>query len=471
MKIIHLVPFLMILLLLTGVNSALASQQSWAIRGKAVTIDGVKNGWLVIEDGVIKKVGAKADELPDGIKKIKWNHYIFPGLIDTHNHVKWNSIPQWSVGPYANRYEWLERNLDYRGEVQAPYYALQEHTLKETSQKYGEVRAIIGGTTLIQGSYYELQPNFLCRNLDERYKALNQVTSLMKEKPERLKLLSDGLDRGKFNRVFIHLAEGLPTDSTTKGEFQNLKEKELDKDGVVIIHGLGLKEKDFKHMSKKNMHLVWSPVSNWNLYRGIADIKSALKSGLVVSLAPDWTISGSDNVLEEMKFAYAIGKAKWGNLITPKLIFEMTTTNAARVSGVDKETMKNGIPLGQIAPGYAADLILAPKLDAVLTSYDIDSAKPIENTPSKEDDPYESLLRTYPKHIHLVFINGYPVYGDRSTMKELVKSIDKISVQNTPKAIARERTYNENESNHERYREIEEKLEDVLPELAPLVEN
>ena len=104
-------------------GSVLAQSRSWAIKGKAVTTDGIKDGWLIIEDGVIRKVGAAVDELPNGVKQIEWNQYIFPGLIDSHNHSKWNSIPQWTHGPFKNRYEWQDES-NYKDTVEAAYNKL-----------------------------------------------------------------------------------------------------------------------------------------------------------------------------------------------------------------------------------------------------------------------------------------------------------------------------------------------------------
>ena len=70
----------------------------------------------------------------------------------------------------------------------------------------------------------------------------------------------------------------------------------------------------------------------------------------------------------------------------------MATSDAAIVGGVDDR-------LGKIEVGFKADLFLAPKFDP---------------------DPHVSLLKTYPKDIELVVIDGVPVCGKRQEMKEMV---------------------------------------------------
>lgn len=112
--------------------------------------------------------------------------------------------------------------------------------------------------------------------------------------------------------------------------------------------------------------------------------------------------------------------------------------------------------MGRLEPGYAGDLFLAPKLDLKKT---------------ESDDPHESLLRTYPKHIHLVFIDGKPIYGDLNVMKKWSRDFDQIMVQNVPKAIVTVDTSSSETENQQRYDEIYKKLSDVLTEIAPLVEN
>lgn len=122
--------FVILFFFLVNIAAPMAAQaanslnQTWAIHGKAVTENGIKEGWLVFRNGVISAVGADESTVPADATKLDWNGYIFPGLIDTHNHVDWNSIPQWTDGPFKSRYEWLD-DPRYKDSVDAQHAALK----------------------------------------------------------------------------------------------------------------------------------------------------------------------------------------------------------------------------------------------------------------------------------------------------------------------------------------------------------
>jgi len=76
-----------------------------------------------------------------------------------------------------------------------------------------------------------------------------------------------------------------------------------------VVHGTAFGEAEFKKMADHGMSLVWSPRSNVFLYGAgtdytkTTDIKMALGLGINVALAPDWSLGGSQNLLDELKFA------------------------------------------------------------------------------------------------------------------------------------------------------------------------
>lgn len=198
------------------------------------------------------------------------------------------------------------------------------------------------------------------------------------------------------------------------------------------------------------MYLVWSPESNFVLYGETAKVIEAIEEGVTVSLAPDWTITGSDNVLAEMKVAWNFSQTQLGGKVTPRQLFQMVTVNAAKVAGVDRF-------LGKIAPKHAADFFLAPKL---------------------MNDPYLSLLKTRPRDIHLVFVDGLPIYGACDEMKELVSSkaideaaIDQIEVEGIKKGVITLGDPLTALHYGQHYQDIENTLKNALPKLAPLIED
>jgi 5-methylthioadenosine/S-adenosylhomocysteine deaminase len=139
------------------------------------------------------------------------------------------------------------------------------------------------------------------------------------------------------------------------------------------------------------MSLTWSPASNVALYGATANIPAALDAGVTVALAPDWSMGGSQNLLDEMRFADAWDNAHFSDRLKAKDLVLMTTTNAAAVVGL-------GDRLGQIKKGYIADLFVVSG-DVAL--------------------PYDAILAATPKEVKLVMIGGQVLYGDPALQSSL----------------------------------------------------
>jgi cytosine/adenosine deaminase-related metal-dependent hydrolase len=424
-------------------------EQVWAISGRIVSEDGARRGWVVFDhnDGTIIDVCDREEDVPPSALRIRHEGYIFPGLIDTHNHCHWNSVPLWRPGRlYENRYEW-QASAEYDEEVRALYHAIEDAGLWDQSLKYGEIRALIGGTTMIEGSD-DIDPDHLVRNLDWEWGAYSYVPDITQADPWLIDAVKFYLQMGWLNRVFLHVGEGKKTDPRVQAEFPFLEAAGLAIPGIVIIHGVALTQDNFETMAQNGVHLVWSPKSNDVLYGETADVVGAINAGVTVALGPDWAISGSDNLLEELKFAHEYSARHLGGAIRPRQLFKMATSDAAKVAGVDGPFWPR---LGRIEVGYQADLFLAPRLGP---------------------DPYLSLLKTYSKDIELVVINGKPLCGKRQLMRDLSDpaELDEITVSHKKRAIDLIEPAM-GPKGLERYDEIVNLLEGVIEEIAPLVED
>jgi len=386
-----------------------------AIHGRVVDEMGATDAWVVIHRGIITAVATSSSQLPHNARRIEHDGYIFPGLIDTHNHPHYNFVPAWRPGrTFQNRYEWQD-DAAYKEKVTAVYEKLPEEELYD-GLKYGEVRAVIGGTTTLQGTFDPPEGMVLVRNLELPYDAVGTATALAKLQPDTIARWREGLEDGSLRRVFIHLAEGKRSDSKSKAEFEALKQLGLLRAGVVVIHGTALGETEFKQMAAAGVPLVWSPTSNLNLYGETSDVAAAMRAGVTVALAPDWSITGSDNLLEEMKVAADyLAKPENGFGVSEaeaaKIVYRMSVTDAARVAGLDSF-------LGDIRPGFAADLVLAPEMDT---------------------DPWLSLLQTTPDRIRATYVDGNAVYGDLDYLRKqcgyVDAAIEECEVEGTTKGV------------------------------------
>jgi hypothetical protein len=138
------------------------------------------------------------------------------------------------------------------------------------------------------------------------------------------------------------------------------------------------------------MSLVWSPRSNIFLYGGgvdltkTANVPLAISKGVNVALAPDWSIGGSQNLLDELRFADRVDNTIWTDTLSPRALARMVTTNAARALGLQAT-------LGSLAAGKKADLVVVGG----------DRAR-----------PYDALLAATPADVRLVMVGGASLYGD-----------------------------------------------------------
>ena len=97
------------------------------------------------------------------------------------------------------------------------------------------------------------------------------------------------------------MAEGTSEELLT--EYTELETHGLLRDKLVGIHCTALNPNNWKVLGKNKVKFVWSPLSNLLLYGKTADVVSAKKNGVLISLGSDWTPTGSKNLLWELKVA------------------------------------------------------------------------------------------------------------------------------------------------------------------------
>ncbi|HMY60275.1 MAG TPA: amidohydrolase family protein, partial [Pseudomonadota bacterium] len=190
---------------------------------------------------------------------------------------------------------------------------------------------------------------------------------------------------GSCNAYAVHVAEGI--NATAKNEFATLESRAggcLLAPQTAIVHGTALGNAEFTKMAATGMKLIWSPKSNLFLYNDTTRIDQALLAGVsTIALAPDWSLGGSVNLLDELKVAQSVSQNKFSGMLTPKQLFLMVTLDAARALGVD-------LMLGSLEVGKRADLVLVRK---------------------QADDPYAALLAASGRDVDLVMVDGKPLYG------------------------------------------------------------
>lgn len=407
--------------------SSALSQQPFTLQGTIVTPSQVlTNGAISISGSMIEDIAASPSGGQGSV--IATDSFIFPGLIDVHDHITWNMLPRWRPNrTFNNRYEWQQTDA-YSIALSQPHYAItSDHELACDADRFGEVKAIVGGATSVVGG---LTPTYgtndngcilgLVRNLDIDAEFNGSV--LNKEKvwytiyPLEMSLsteaeVSAGLKSGAVTAFLIHAGEGSVTDPAAAREFRML-DKGGDgflRPGVSIIHGAAFNAEDFATMAKAGVGLVWSPRSNIELYGSTTDVRSAKSAGVKIALAPDWSPTGSDGMLEELKYAATWNAAQYPPVFSANELANMATAIPAQLAAADKQ-------IGSLARGMYADLLLIRR---------------------KETDPYQALVQAAPADVRLVVIGGVPVYGDPDLMEKLLPGghLERLAVCGAPKLL------------------------------------
>ncbi len=377
------------------------------IRGDIVTMNDdltvIENGRLVIQEKMIVAVLDSDDELPSeldlgGAKTIDSDGYIFPGLINGHNHVHYNCMPIWDApGTYTNRYQWNSGD-SYKNHVTYPNKALKEskyYNVFGEAMKYAEVKELVSGTTAVQNSKMQTKgyEKMMVRNIEfpnyggpRAHATVGAVGDFDQDKADGY---ISNFESGTYNAMFLHIAEGL--DEKSRAEFDDLKDLGLARKEMIVIHGAALGENELDYMGKQNMSMVWSPVSNLILYGGTADIPTALDEGVNVCLGTDWSPSGGKNLLMELKIADQYDNKYFGNVIADSDLVRMVTSNPA-------DALSWSSYSGRINEGLYADIAVYNKVD---------------------DDPYRSLIDSTEVDVQLVVIGGDPIYGTVEYMEAL----------------------------------------------------
>jgi 5-methylthioadenosine/S-adenosylhomocysteine deaminase len=384
-------------------SNAEIDSRNVVLQGTIVTMDAQRSvhadGAMWIRDGVIVAVAASRSALntmqPDAAKvpTLRVDGVIYPGMIDLHNHPEYAIYPLLPITrKYKDRYEWRFYDDDYARRIthlntvlNQPFYL----DLGAEVSRYGELKALVGGTTALQGSRTgqpTAREECLVRNIETSPVTPRMAFSRVDIGRDAQEWRTMAEERAK-GPIVIHLAEGVG--SRMANEFDAIKRSGLVGPELIAIHGVGLTESQFKEMADVGAKLVWSPLSNFMLYGQTANIDAARRAGVAISLAPDWAPSGSKSILGELKVADLVNRNALKTPFTDRELVEMVTLNPAQAMGWEGR-------LGRLAAGHLADIVIMDKIVA---------------------EPYRNLIVAIEENIQLVMIRGDALYGDQALVR------------------------------------------------------
>jgi 5-methylthioadenosine/S-adenosylhomocysteine deaminase len=400
-----------------------------ALAGCVVTMNDafkvIPDAVVYIEKGAIVAVLDRSQPAPADFANVpvaETGGTIFPGLIELHNHLSYNTLPPWAPVPkrFENRGQW-PNHPDYRPLISGPMTVLGKYKNAQGQYpflpavvRYVECKCLLSGVTTTQG--VKLNSN---GGIQRFYRGIvrNVEQTGDPELPEAQGRIPDV--EAKDARAFLsrlekenscyllHLSEGL-TDpahplSASRKHFLALEvapgQWALNK-VFTGIHAAGLLPNDFDVLARYGTSMVWSPLSNLLLYGGTARVDAARTAGVPIGLGSDWSPTGSKNLLGELKVAWLYSQAALNGRFSARDIIAMATRDAAKILKWDKAA-------GTIEAGKRADLIVIEKPGS---------------------DPYDALLHASETDLQLVMINGIARYGVPGLMGQLAPQDKSIRI-------------------------------------------
>ncbi|MEM3445011.1 MAG: CARDB domain-containing protein [Thermoplasmata archaeon] len=377
------------------------------LHGTVVTMDSdltvIDDGIVIVNGSKIVYVGENNTTPPNysNALELYTEGYIFPALMNIHDHLSYNFIPLWQVpAKFSNRYQWQNHPF-YKVNITNPKNLLTGSSylnmVAEVS-KWAEIKHIAGGAASVEGSEnLNAITKILARNIEHynfgQDRVRTRVSSVTSMTQSEIDSVRSDMENGTIDAWIVHLAEGI--DATSQNEFNFIKSVGLLTNTTRIVHGIALSQQNFTEMAAVGAWIYHSPVSNLLLYGTTTNVSLAKQCGVNLVLTTDWSPSGGKNILLEMKYLYEYADEYWPGVFTPIEIVKMVTRNPAISIGWDNF-------VGHLAQGLYADIAVFAKL---------------------ESDPYLSLLKSTEKDVKLVLINGEAIYGEVAYM-ELLKPGD-----------------------------------------------
>ena len=253
---------------------------------------------------------------------------IFPGLINSHDHLDFNSFPQLGNRIYNNYVEWGEDIHRHNKDVIDSVLKIPEQLRIE----WGIYKNLLNGITTVVNHGPKLTVE---NNLITVLQRSHSLHSVVNEKNWRYKLNMPFIKKELFT---IHIGEG--TDHAAEKEINTLIKWNLFNRELIGIHAVAMNEKK----AAKFKAIVWCPDSNYFLL-GRTTAIDILKHQTKILFGSDSTVSSNWNFWDHLRLA------RKEKMVTDIELLAMLTNVPANVWGVQN--------CGVIAKDYDADIVIA----------------------------------------------------------------------------------------------------------------
>jgi cytosine/adenosine deaminase-related metal-dependent hydrolase len=332
--------------------------------------------------------------------------YIYPGLINTHDHLQGNYRPP--VGPKPGTFypTWLPWDNDLKA---SDTYKERSNLTREDLYNLSGYKCLFSGVTTVNDHFPHQFNAAILPTLPIR--AIVNYCLAHEASSYDLKW-GDGIEIEHGRAVengwpFItHLSEGFDEEAMNGVNY-------LDSLGVLdrhclLIHCIGFSEDDIKKVAACGASISWCAFSNMFMFNVTCKIRKMIQSGINTTIGTDSSATGSANLLDEMRYDRKIYRTMYGEDLPSETIFNMVTCNAAKAFHLEDK-------IGTLEANKLADIMI---------------------TRAKKDNPYDNLLDTQMDDIELLTLAGNPIYGELKFLDifngELPAGYTQITVGNRP---------------------------------------
>ncbi|MDB4925549.1 hypothetical protein [Mucilaginibacter sp.] len=252
------------------------------ILNNVTTITGNGPVSMQIKNGKMMPV---KDTAADVLQLMFDNALVFPGLVNSHDHLDFNLFPQLGNRVYNNYTEWGEYiHENYKEEIAAVLKVPLALRIN-----WGIFKNLLCGVTTVVNHGEPLTINDPPINVEQ----CHSLHSVQFEKRWKKKL-NNPLKRKL--PVVIHVGEG--TDELSNHEIDELIHWNLLNKKLIGVHGVAMSEQQ----AKKFEALIWCPASNYFLLNKTAPA-NYLKKNTTILFGTDSTLTGSWNIWDHIRLA------------------------------------------------------------------------------------------------------------------------------------------------------------------------
>ncbi|MFP3090249.1 amidohydrolase family protein [Treponema sp. TIM-1] len=372
----------------------------------------LKNGIVVTSGGSPKagSLGVSGERIAPAHKALTvdlgMKSFVYPALINTHDHLQGNYLPR--VGPKPGTFylTWYPWDNDLKA---SDTFTERSRLSKEELYTLSAYKNLFSGVTTVNDHFPQALNKTILPTLPIRaildYGLAHEVSSYDLKWGDGVEVEHQRAVKNGWPFI-THLAEGF--DEESMDGVKILEQMGILDNHCLLVHGVAFSDEDIRRIARAGASVSWCAASNMFMFNVTCKIRKLLQAGVNITIGTDSAATGSYNFFEEIHYARDLYRKLYGEDLPAQTIFEMVTRNAAKAFWMQDQ-------LGTLEQGKLADIL-------VLRGH--------------VDDPYENLASAAMEDIELLTLAGKPLYGELRFIDlfggELPQGYSRITVANRP---------------------------------------